>query len=163
MEYIGASITTTVLSSLIGKQLMTQAISDASGSIYTNVSSIFNYSSKIDETLNLLDIKEKIKIIEEITKNITISNKLIDSCILSIHDIVIYIREDLKLINIKIENHKQKYLCYWRKLDCGKLLFNLRMHSSILDKRLENLLKSINIIKFFDDSKKINKIKIKKE
>uniref|UniRef100_A0A6C0IY36 Uncharacterized protein n=1 Tax=viral metagenome TaxID=1070528 RepID=A0A6C0IY36_9ZZZZ len=163
MEYIGASITTTVLSSLIGKQLMTQAISDASGSIYTNVSTIFNYNSKIDETLNLLDIKEKIKIIEEITKNITVTNKLIDSCIMSIHDIIIHIREDLKLINIKIKQHKQKYLCNWRKLDCGKLLFNLRMHSSILDKRLENLTKSINIINFFVDCKKINKIKIKKE
>lgn len=163
MEYIGASITTSVLSSLIGKQLMTQAISDASGSIYTNVSTIFNYNSKIDETLNFLDIKEKIKIIEEITKNITVTNKLIDSCIMSIHDIIIHIREDLKLINIKIKQHKQKYLCNWRKLDCGKLLFNLRMHSSILDKRLENLIKSINIINFFEDCKKINKIKIKKE
>ena len=57
---------------------MTQAISDASGSIYTNVSTIFNYNSKIDETLNVLDIREKVKIVEEITKNITVTNKLIE-------------------------------------------------------------------------------------
>lgn len=157
MEYIGASITSTLLSGLIGKQLMTQAISDASGSIYTNVSTIFNYNSKIDETLNILDIREKVKIVEEITKNITVTNKLIDSCIMSIHDIIIHIREDLKLINIIIKKHKEKYLCKWRKLDCRKLLFDLKIHSCVLDKRLENLTKSINIIKFFDVKKKIKK------
>jgi len=163
MEYIGASITTTLLSGLIGKQLMSQAISDASGSIYTNVSSIFNYNTKINETLNVLDIKEKVKIVEEITKNIIINDKLIDSCIMSIHDIIIHIREDLKIINSVIKKHKEKYLSNWRKLDCGSLLFNLRMHSSILDKRLENLIKSINILNFLEYSKKINKIKEKKE
>ena len=45
---ITTSIGANVVSTLIGRQIMTQAISDASGSIYTSIGDIFYYSNSID-------------------------------------------------------------------------------------------------------------------
>ena len=46
METLGFALTTNVVSTFIGKQILGQAISDASGSIYGSMTSIFRYSSK---------------------------------------------------------------------------------------------------------------------
>jgi hypothetical protein len=146
MEFIGGAITTNLLSALVGRQLMNQAISDASGSIYTNISSVFNYNLMINDTLNLLDIREKIKTIEHLINNIEVSNIIIDSCITSIHDVIILIREDLKLLNILVQNHKEKYFSKWRRLDCKKNLKDLKIHNTMLNSRFDNLIKATNIL-----------------
>ena len=132
MEYIGSAITTNIISALLGKQIMNRAISDASGSIYSNISSIFNYNLQIDDTLNLLDIKEKIKVVEALVNNIDISNMIVDRCVTSIHDVILLIREDLKILKLLIEEHKEKYFSRWRRLNYKTNLKNLKIHSNIL-------------------------------
>ena len=159
MEYIGGAITTNLLSALVGKQIMNQAISDASGSIYTNITSIFNYNLHINDTLNLLDIKEKIRIIEALVNNIEISNIIIDGCITSIHDIIILIREDLKLLNILIQQHKEKYFYKWRRFEYRDNIKNLKIHNTMLNSRFDNLIKAIGIL----ESTSIKNTKIKLE
>lgn len=168
MEYIGSAITTNIISALVGKQIMTQAISDASGSIYSNISSIFNYNLQIDDTLNLLDIKEKIKVIESLVNNMNISNMIIDRCITSIHDVILLIREDLKLLKLLIEEHKEKYFSKWRRLNYKNNLKDLKIHSNILNTRFDNLLKTIEILNYInlkseDKLKLENNLKIKRE
>ena len=50
-----------VISALIGRQILSQAISDASYTIYGSISDIFYYSSRVDRVLLSLDVKQKIK------------------------------------------------------------------------------------------------------
>ena len=57
----GVTLTRGVVSALIGRQILTQAISEASGSIYTSISPIFSYNTNLDELLLQLDIKERVK------------------------------------------------------------------------------------------------------
>ena len=147
MDLIGLSISSNVISALIGRQLFSQAISDASNSIYGSLSSIIYYDNNIDEVLNKLDIKNKIKNVELLISGIKIDNLMINRCIEGLYDIIIEIREDIKQINIKLKNHKNLYFSSWRYLNCSKLLKNLKIHSLILDNRFDFLIKSLNVIK----------------
>ena len=129
MEPAGMALTTNVISAFIGRQLFSQAISDASYTIYGSVSDIFSYSNKVDEVLTQLDIKERVKTVDLLIKDIRQYNQTITNCVSNLHDIIVLIREDLKQINHIIEEHKQKYFPNWRHLDCKIQLDNLKIGS----------------------------------
>lgn len=150
----------TIVSTFIGRQLFSKAITDASDSIYLSVGNIFSYNENIDDVLQYLDIHERIKTIDLLIKDIKEYNNTISHCVLNLHDIILLIREDLKQINILIENHKDKYFSSWRFFDCKKQLKNLKLHSQILDKRLDYLIKALDIMDFSTKTK--NKV-LKKE
>lgn len=163
----GVTLTRGVVSALIGRQILTQAISEASGSIYGSISSIFNYNTNMDELLQQLDIKERIKNVDSLINQISINNETVTSCIQGLHEIIILIREDLKQIDIKIKKHKEKYFSSWRSLGCSKEKKNLIIHSNLLDKRLDYLIKALSILKLNNHknknlkfSNKVNKIKM---
>ena len=147
---MAATIGTEVISALIGRQILSQAISDASYSIYTNVNSIFYYSNDVDKVLRDLDVGNKIKMLEEMTKSIEKkcknNHKLMEMSLASIHDMIIKIREDLKKINKRIERHKKKYFASWRSVNCSRELNDLVSHCDILDKRFNYLVRAIDII-----------------
>ena len=69
----------------------------------------------------------------------------INQCLESIHDMIIRIREDLKQINAKIELHKNKYLNRFRSLNIKEQMYNLKIHSHLLDKRYDFLVKTVNL------------------
>lgn len=144
---ITTSIGANVVSTLIGRQIMTQAISDASGSIYTSIGDIFYYSNSIDKFLTELDIENRIKNMQLIiTKFEDIKeDDSINQCLEGIHDMIIRIREDLKQINLKIEKHKGKYFNKWRSLNIKEQMYNLKTHSLLLDKRYDFLVKTVNL------------------
>ena len=145
-----AIISADIISMLIGRQIMTQAISDASNNIYNSLTNLIYYSSDVDSILNELDLGNKIKILEELTKvlnNYKKKNTLIDMALEHMHDMIIRIREDLKKITFNINQHKKKIFSNWRKINCKKELDSLVSHSHILDKRLELLFKTIEIEK----------------
>ena len=150
MASIGITLTTSLVSTFIGKQILTKAISDASGSILGSITSIFNYNSNIDEIILKLDIKERINTINCITKNIKNHNEAIEKCLTSIHDIIIDIKQDLKVIELRIEKHKSKYMSSWRKIKCKKEIKKLTIDSDLLEKRLEYLVKALQISSFND-------------
>ena len=141
-----AIISADIVSALIGRQIMTQAITDASSSIYSTLTGLLYYSNDIDNLLSELDLGNKIKILEQLTKelnNYKNKNTVVDMSLEHLHDMIIRIREDLKIIQKKLSNHKQKYFNKWRKVNCKKELANLTRHSNILDQRLELLFKSL--------------------
>jgi hypothetical protein len=144
---ITTSIGANVVSTLIGRQIMTHAISDASGSIYNSIGDIFYYSNSIDKFLTELDIENRIKNMQLIiTKFEDIKeDDSINQCLEGIHDMIIRIREDLKQINIKIEKHKNKYINKWRSLNIKDQMYNLKIHSLLLDKRYDFLVKTVNL------------------
>jgi len=140
---------TSVISALIGRQILSQAISDASYTIYGSISDIYYYSSKVDRVLIALDVKQKIKIVEDVCKILQNKEKnidLISNSLESIHDMIINIREDLKNINIKIGKHKEKWFNRWRSIDVRTELLNLKLHCDVLDKRFNLMTKSIKIV-----------------
>lgn len=144
----GVTFTRGVVSALIGRQILTQAISEASGSIYTSISSIFSYNTNLDELLQHLDIEERIKNFDSLINQIRINNNTVTYCIQGLHEIIILIREDLKQIDLKIKKHKGKYFSSWRSLGCSKEKKNLIIHSNLLDKRLDYLIKALSILEF---------------
>lgn len=154
---MAATIGTEVISALIGRQILSQAISDASYSIYNNINSIFYYSTDVDKVLRDLDVGNKIKMLEEMTKSIEKkckgNHKIMEMSLASIHDMIIKIREDLKKINQRIEKHKKKYFASWRSVNCSKELNDLVSHCDILDKRFNYLVRAIEIIGNEDEIK----------
>jgi len=148
---MAATIGTEVISALIGRQILSQAISDASYSIYTNIQDIFYYSTDVDKVLRDLDVGAKVKMYEEMTKTIESnsdkSHKIMEMSLESIHDMIIKIREDLKKINARIEKHKKKYFANWRSVNCKKELGDLISHCNILDTRFNYLVKAVEIVK----------------
>ena len=138
-----------VISALIGRQILSQAISDASYTIYGSISDIFYYSSRVDRVLLSLDVKQKIKTVESVCKILEKkekNNKLIVNSLESIHDMIIKIREDLKNINIKIVKHKDKWFNKWRSIDVKNELNSLRLHCNILDQRYNLMTQSLKIV-----------------
>ena len=59
MDAAGLTIGANVVSALLGRQIMSQAIADASGTIYTSIGDIFYYSNTVDKVLCELDIGNK--------------------------------------------------------------------------------------------------------
>jgi hypothetical protein len=152
----GVTLTRGVVSALIGRQILTQAISEASGSIYTSISSIFSYNTNLDELLLQLDIKERVKNFESLINQIRVNNDTVTSCIQGLHEIIILIREDLKQIDLKIQKHREKYFSSWRSLGCTKQKKHLIIHSNLLDKRLDYLIKALSILKYSQGGEEIH-------
>ena len=147
---------TNILYTFIGQQIFSKAISDASDTIYISALNIFTYNENIDNIIKYLDIHERVKTINLLIKDIKEYNKTINNCILNLHDIILLIREDLNQINIIIENHKKKYFSNWRILDCQKQVKNLKLHSVLLDKRFDYLIKSCILVLYITYFIKIN-------
>lgn len=137
-----------IISVLIGRQIVTQAISDASNSIYHSITGLVLYSDDVNGILSELDLGSKIKILEELLKclsNYKKKNSIIDMTLEQLHDMVLQIKRDLHIISEKLKNHNEKWFSNYRKVNCKKELAKLKIHSKILDNRLELFFKSINL------------------
>jgi len=153
---IGISLGTAAMSAILGRQIVTQAISDASGSIYNSIGEIFYYTTYVDKVLCELDIGNKIKIMEQLCKEITpiicedkntikLKHNSVNCCLEQLHDMIIRIREDLKQISAVIKSHKSKWFASWRSLDVHSHLASLKLHSRLLDSRYTLLMNTLNI------------------
>ena len=126
----------------IGKHLLAKAINESTTTIYSSMTSINYYSKDAEKTIKLLDIKNKLKTIESTCLTLTeskIESRSIENCLESIHEIILNIKCDLKIINAKLAKHGRKYLNSWRSLNIKSHLNDLECHCKILDKRYELL------------------------
>jgi hypothetical protein len=146
---IGLSLASTAATALLGRQILTQAISDASYSIYSSIGEVFYYTTFVDKSLCKLDIGNKIKTMELMCKDLSKldknNNESVNYCLENLHDMIIRIREDLKQISSIIKQHKGKYFNNWRSVDVREQLTNLKMHTGLLDSRYDLLVKTLNI------------------
>ena len=143
------ALVTKALSAVIGKQILTKAITDSSFGIYSTLSSIYFYSDDVKSILEELDIKQKIRALECLCKSLTnLEDKtgVITLCLESIHDMILEIKADLKIIHAKIAKHKKKYFNNWRSVNIKKYVKNLKKHCDILDKRYLFLVNSIKML-----------------
>ena len=58
---------------------------------------------------------------------------------------IIRIREDLRQISSIIKNHKEKYFTNWRSVDVKQQLYNLKLHSKLLDDRYDLFIKTLSV------------------
>jgi len=146
----GITIGANVVSALIGRQILSQAISDASGSIYSSLGDIFYYSANVDRVLCELDIANKLVTMEFLIKELNANCSCIDeesihTCLENLHDMILRIREDLKQIGQQIEKHKTKYFSKYRSVDVKPQIYNLKLHSRLLLDRYDLLIKTIEL------------------
>ena len=137
-----------IITATIGKHILSKAITESSSGIYSSLSSIYFYSKHTDAIIKELDIKNKLKTIESVCESLNqIDNtKTIETCLESIHGIMLSIKCDLKIINKKLDKHEKKYFNGWRSLNLKHEINQLKLHCGILDKRYELLASTMTIL-----------------
>lgn len=89
-----------IIPNIFMKELFVEAISTTSLHIYRLLESpVLNNKYEIKEIIKVLDIENRIKIIESLIKNIINTNYTIVYCLESLHYIILNIREDIQKIN----------------------------------------------------------------
>ena len=137
-----------LVSSLIGTDILTKAITDTSTTVYNLLYGLVdNGDPELERVLEELDVFAQLRCVESVTKhsgNVSITSSR-TICLEQLHEIICRIREDLRQINRNLELHKQKYFSSYRKPQNGVEIKNLRKHKRILDQRLEMFMKVVQI------------------
>tara|TARA_Y100000591_G_scaffold282028_1_gene262155 strand:+ start:625 stop:1065 length:441 start_codon:yes stop_codon:yes gene_type:complete len=135
---------------LIGKEVMTQTITNSTKNIYSGIEKIItNENTEFNLILDKLDINTKLDIINSFITEMENSNKLLSE---TTSKALKYIEKILKTIELEISNinteiieHKKKWFNRIRPSNCREMINNLINHVAILDNRFELLIKFINI------------------
>ena len=135
---------------IIGKEVMTQTITNSTKNIYSGIEKIMtNENMEFNQVLDNLDINTKLDIINSFIKEMESSNKLLSETtrksLKYIENILKIIEVEISNINIEIEEHKKKWFNRIRRSNCREMINNLVNHVKILDDRFELLIKFINI------------------
>ena len=138
-----------IITMTIGRHLMSKAINDSTTNIYSSLSSIYYYSKNVERLLKELDIENKLRTVETTCSTLSeskMNSRGIESCLESLHEIILNIKCDLNIINKKLARHKKKYFNGWRSLNIKKYISDLEFHCGILDKRYNLLANTITIL-----------------
>lgn len=100
-----------------------------------------DFNSTSNTTPIKLDDMEKTQIFELIGSNTNLLNDPIELCLIYLHEIIQEINNDLVAINAKVQYHNTKWFCSWRKLNVAPMLENLRINSTLLEDRFNDLTK----------------------
>ena len=106
-----------IITMTIGRHLMSKAINDSTTNIYSSLSSIYYYSKNVERLLKELDIENKLRTVETTCSTLSeskMNSRGIESCLESLHEIILNIKCDLNIINKKLAKHKKKYFNGWR-------------------------------------------------
>jgi hypothetical protein len=137
-----------ILSTLIGNDLMTKAISDSANTIYNLLYGLVEFQDPVlERTLEELDVKEQVRTVETLIRNLQKPriSESINLCLEQLHEIICRIREDLKQISRNMEIHKTRWLYTYRPVDNRIQIANLKKHKSILDQRLDMFMKVFRV------------------
>jgi hypothetical protein len=157
----GLSLGSAAVSALLGRQIVSQAITDASCSIYSSIGDVFHHTHSIDKVLFTLDINNKIKAMELLCNSLpskgsdSSNENAINFCLDNLHDMIIRIREDLKQLKTLIDYHKSKWFNSMRSLDVRTQLTNLKLHTQLLDSRYELFVKTITVYNMLDNKDEV--------
>ena len=148
MEATTLYYTGQLVSTLIGNDILTKAISDTAGTIYNILYGLVDVSDKkLDSIMEELDIKENLRIIDSVITSMKgrHSSKTVQIGLEQLHEIICHIREDLKQIKANFDYHATRYFASYRRIDNSAQIKNLKKHKKTLDQRLELFIKILNI------------------
>jgi hypothetical protein len=137
-----------IVSTLIGNDIMTKAISDSASTIYNLLYGFVDISDPLlEQTLDELDVKEQIRSVENIITQVTSDHdsSAVQISLEQLHEIICRIREDLRQIKDNHDYHKQRYFYQYRRPDNRVQINNLKKHKTILDQRLDMLMRVFQI------------------
>ena len=146
------AIVGSVLLNMVGKNFLTQAISDTTNLIFSLVKGAAHYTDfpEITNCYEDMDIHANLEVVnalmEEI-KNYEESDKSIKVCLKNLHEIVEKIFCEMKEINDIVAYHKTKYFNNLRSVDLTINLNKVKKYKKIMDKRLELLLNILSVKK----------------
>tara|TARA_Y100000589_G_C27183481_1_gene641728 strand:+ start:2192 stop:2644 length:453 start_codon:yes stop_codon:yes gene_type:complete len=135
-------ITGEIVSSLIGRDLISTAIHDVSSKIYNILTlNIYNNYPEIKSLFETLDIKAKISILNKLISELDDKkeNESVHLCLNYLHQTIDKIHDLIDSINKELEMHSKRYFYYWRYPNCYSDMDKLKLQSNILDKRTEML------------------------
>jgi hypothetical protein len=139
---IGAGV-----ASIFGTSIITQTVNATISTTY-GLLSYLTYGSTTNEVIKsikrrieILDIAVKLKLADKII-NIDADKKTLVQTTLEtdINDIILNINELLQQINVKIEEHSQKWFSSYRSLPVNDDLDELETKCTLLDRRLNLML-----------------------
>ena len=137
-----------LMTRMISNEMISAAIIDVASSIYNILYGIDTISDPyLENNLFKIDIKAQLKTIECLIKNIDprLKSDSLEISLFQLHEIIIKIREDLKQLNQKYLDHKEKWFKHFRTFDTYKEVEILKDHSNILNKRLDLFMKVFQV------------------
>lgn len=150
-----------LISTVFGRAMFLQSIADTSRKILNKIEGKICYQNEdidnmyqetdIIATLNTLQLL--INEVENIDSSPTLTNALnnLNTVIIEIHDL-------LDKIEYKINEHRAKYFNYFRNVNVYNEIISIKKKNLILDKRLNLLIKIMQINRFNLDNKYFNHI-----
>ena len=147
MEINTISYTSKVFYSLVSNEIFSNAIGEITLNIYQLLFKLVEKAdTKLDIILEDLDIRSQIICIESVLKTIPkeTTENAITLSLESLHEMIFRIKQDLELLNKKINQYNQSFMNYFTKINIQTELDNLIRHKKILDYRLDLF---INILK----------------
>jgi hypothetical protein len=134
------------VTSLIGRGFVNSAIKETAISTY-NLLYKFVEHPEINITLQTLDIKATMKSVKTIMNNIQlkhVSEPIYESLQL-LHQIICHISDDLTKLKKTAKDYDKKWFKSWRTADYKYYLQSLDMNTKVLEKRLDNFYKLLEI------------------
>lgn len=132
----------------IFSQASTSVIINTMKSTSTSILSIINIMRKsninfkeYDDVLIETDIEFIVTILDSLIEDYNAKDqcRTIKMALISLHEILVQIHNDLIIINDAIHTHKLKYFNYFRTFKCDCDLDKLRINNSILNNRYKML------------------------
>lgn len=154
METIVMNFPVFAFAGLVGRNLLLSTVSGTSKGILGILSYLASGdepgAEKINETLEMIDIEHKIKVIKSLVNDLSNNKELPESityAIIGVQDTLDIIHSELLCIQDRVKNHKQKWFYYWRSINAKISLKKIESQIKILSERTEVLLKLLQIPK----------------
>ena len=135
-----------ILTSLIKKELIGQTIGESTKSIFHQLGGMLEHK-EFKDIISDLDLKPKIDIVNDLINKIDHQemDNVMHKALHYLHDIIDLINKEIKEINNDITEHKKLWFHNFRQATYPSKIENLIKHNTILDRRLDLLLKIIHI------------------
>jgi hypothetical protein len=134
------------VTSLIGRGFIDSAIKETAVSTYKLLYKFVEHP-EIDMALQKLDIRASMCGVKTIMNNIQLQhvNEPIYESLQLLHQVMCHISDDLSKLKYTASKYKNKWFRKWRTAEYKPYLLSLEINSKILEKRLDNFYKLLDV------------------
>lgn len=139
-----------LISQVFGKTMFIQSISDTSRKILNKIETDISYNNDLDNMYIDTDIIATINTLQSLVTEINNynSSETLNMALNNLNTVIIEIHDLLKTIEEKIEIHNNKYFNFIIRLNVYNEISFIKRKNNILDKRLNLLIKILQINKY---------------